>query len=58
MITYYADDLIQLDYLQYLMDKYGIAYNTELKTGNTVLNVDGVPLDYDRALKWIESRRI
>ena len=40
------------------MDKYGIAYNTELKTGNTVLNVDGVPLDYDRALKWIESRRI
>lgn len=47
----------QIDLLQYRMDLAGIAYVVVPAQDNeTWLIVDGVPLDYDHALKWIAER--
>ena len=58
MVTYYTDDNLQMDKLTYLMDLKGIAYTVEIKAKlyPFKLLVDGVPLDYDRAYKWIMER--
>lgn len=49
---------MQLDFLEYKMDELGIAYEiVKTHKDNPIkLIVDGVPLDYERALKWIIER--
>lgn len=58
MVIYYANDNLQLDMLIFLMDLKGVAYTVEIKDKNYPfkLLVDGVPLDYERAYKWIMER--
>lgn len=58
MVTYYTDDNMQRSILSYLLDKKDVAYTVEIKPKDYPfkLLVDGVPLDYDRAYKWIMER--
>ena len=54
MVTLYTPEPLQIDMLQHLMDRNGVVYNIkESATVDTFLVVNGVPLDYERALKWI-----
>lgn len=58
MVIYYANDNLQADMLTYLMDLKDVAYTVEIKDEKYPfkLLVDGVPLDYERAYKWIMER--
>lgn len=59
MVTYYTTDTMQLDLLMVKMDEVGIAYTTVKvdSPSKVCLVVDGVPLDYERALKWVLERK-
>ena len=50
---------MRLDLLMVKMDEVGIAYTTVKvdSPSKVCLVVDGVPLDYERALKWVLERK-
>ena len=57
MIILYTSDTIQVDLLQWALDQQNIKYETKESIDDiTYLEVNGVPLDFPRAMKWIESR--
>lgn len=57
MVTLITPNPLQIDLLQYQMDLAGIAYKVvPAQDEETWLIVDGVPLDYDHALKWVAER--
>lgn len=57
MVILYSPNPMQIDLLSYRMDLVGVAYEIkQSETNEYTLVVDGVPLDFERALKWIESR--
>ena len=56
MITYYTTNIDQLDFLRYTLDILDIPYVLkESDTDSDYLVIDGIPLDYIRALKWISA---
>lgn len=60
MVTYFTQDPMQVDFVQYLLDKNDVPYET-VRTDEQphfVLVVDGVPLDYGYAVKWILEKEI
>jgi hypothetical protein len=61
MVKLCSDEFEQVTMLELLLHQYEIPFEfelTEVSYGLTppFLIVDGVPLDFDRALKWIKGR--
>ena len=58
MVIYYTDDNMRQSILSYLLDKKDVAYTVEIKPKDYPfkLLVDGVPLDFERAIDWVMSR--
>lgn len=58
MVILVTPNPLQVDLLQYRMDIAGIAYKVvPASDDETWLLVDGVPLDYDHALRWVKERK-
>lgn len=63
MVKLYVDDLDQLTMLDVLLDVLEIQYERVMPTtifGMTApfLVVDGVPLDFNRSIKWMKGRSV
>ena len=57
MVKIFTNDTGQIDFLTYLLDAIEVEYKIEPKSSKTVcMSVDGVPLDYERAIKWALER--
>ena len=61
MVTLFVSDFDQVTMLGWLLEKNNIPYEVsfnKIDNGLTppYINVDGVPLDFCRAIKWIEER--
>ena len=57
MVKLVTPNPMQIDLLQYKMELAGIAFKVvPAQDEETWLIVDGVPLDYNHALKWVEER--
>ena len=62
MVKLVLDDLEQISFLEMELDKRGIEYQ-KISNKNHIpplevpfLLVDGVPLDFNRALKWLRGQ--
>lgn len=59
MVVLVLNDIDQISFLELEMDKSGIKYQKVLKQTPPLtppfLIVDGVPLDFNRSLKWIKE---
>lgn len=60
MIKLRVDDFEQITMLELLLEKNGISYDLEINQANNgirppYLVVDGVPLDFNRSIKWIKE---
>lgn len=60
MVTLFVDDLDQLTMLEHLLHSHGIEHDVKLNDGRYGLTapyllVYGVPLDEQRAYKWIRE---
>lgn len=63
MIKVCVDDLNQITTLEWLLEKTSLPYEVclnEIDNGiaTPYLIVDGVPLDFNRSLKWLRGRYI
>jgi len=61
MVKLFVDDFEQLSLLEYTLVQADIPYEIELAPNNCYVRppylvVDGVPLDTQRAMKWIRGR--
>ena len=60
MVKLRVDDFEQVTMLEWLLEKNNIPYDLELNTVNNGLRppylvVDGVPIDFNRSIKWIKE---
>jgi hypothetical protein len=57
MVVLFKPNPMQIDLLSYKLDLAGVAYEVKrTELSNIWLVVDGVPLDYQAALVWVDER--
>lgn len=60
MVKLLVSDFEQITTLEWLLEKNGIPYELEIDTVNNGIHpphlvVDGVPLDFNRSIRWIKE---